>query len=183
MTGKGNTRAAAGDYENAIKFFTQSQDKVPLTQTIIPLGDVYQKIGKAEEAQKQYDLAEFIEQKLGNIDQRTLALMWADHDIKLDEALQIAAAEHEKRKDIYTADIYAWTLYKKGQFEEAKKIIAEALRMNTKDARIFYHAGMIEKELGNKKAAVDYLQKAIKLNPAFDILQIENAKSALQDLK
>ncbi|MGI8642060.1 MAG: tetratricopeptide repeat protein [Pyrinomonadaceae bacterium] len=183
LTGKGNARAAAGDYENAAKFLMQSQERVPLTQTVIALGDVYSKIGKAEEARKQYDLAEFIEQKLGNIDQRTLALLWADHDIKLDEARQIAAAEHEKRKDIYTADIYAWTLYKKGQFEEAKKMITEAMRLKTKDARIFYHAGMIEKGLGNKKAAVEYLQKAVQLNPSFDILQAEAAKSALQELK
>jgi len=183
LTGKGNARAAAGDYENAAKFLMQSQERVPLTQTVIALGDVYSKIGKAEEARKQYDLAEFIEQKLGNIDQRTLALLWADHDTKLDEARQIAAAEHEKRKDIYTADIYAWTLYKKGQFEEAKKIITEAMRLKTKDARIFYHAGMIEKGLGNKKAAVEYLQKAMQLNPSFDILQAEAAKSALQELK
>ena len=183
LTGKGNARAAAGDYENAAKFLMQSQERVPLTQTVIALGDVYSKIGKAEEARKQYDLAEFIEQKLGNIDQRTLALLWADHDTKLDEARQIAAAEHEKRKDIYTADIYAWTLYKKGQFEEAKKIITEAMRLKTKDARIFYHAGMIEKGLGNKKAAVEYLQKAVQLNPSFDILQAEAAKSALQELK
>ncbi|CAN5347569.1 tetratricopeptide repeat protein [soil metagenome] len=183
LSGKGNARAAAGDYENAVKFYEQSQEKVPLTQTIIPLGDIYSKTGKPEEAKKQYDLAEFIEQKLGNTDQRTIALLWANQDIKLDEALQIARAEHEKRKDIYTADIYAWTLYKKGQFEEAKKAITEAMRLKTKDAQIFYHAGMIEKELGNKKAAADYLQKAIKLNPAFDILQIETAKSALQELK
>lgn len=183
LTGKGNTRAAAGDYENAVKFYSQSQERVPLTQTIIPLGDVYQKLGRKEEAQKQYELAEFIEQKLGNIDQRVLALMWADHDIKLDESLQIAAAEHEKRKDIYTADIYAWTLFKKGQFEDAKKIITEALRLKTKDARILYHAGMIEKGLGNTKAAADYLQKAIKLNPAFDVLQSEIAKTTLQELK
>ncbi len=183
LTGKGNVRAAAGDYENAVKFYTQSQEKIPLTQTVIPLGDIYKKIGKPEEAQKQYELAEFIEQKFGNIDQRTLALLWANQNIKLDEALQIARAEHEKRKDIYTADIYAWTLYKKGQFEEAKKAITEAMRLKTKDAQIFYHAGMIEKGLGNKKAAADYLQKAIKLNPAFDVLQIEVAKSALQELK
>ena len=183
LAAKGKVRAAAGDYENAAKFYTQAQERVPLTLTDIALGDIYTKLGKPDEAQKQYDLAAFIEQKFGNIDQRTLALLWADHDIKLDEALQIAAAEHEKRKDILTADIYAWCLYKKGQFEEAKKAITEAMRMKTKDARIFYHAGMIEKELGNKKAAVDYLQRAIKLNPAFDILQIETAKAALQGLK
>ncbi|MEJ7701372.1 MAG: hypothetical protein WKF71_17250 [Pyrinomonadaceae bacterium] len=57
------------------------------------------------------------------------------------------------------------------------------MRLKTKDARIFYHAGMIEKGLGNKKAAAEYLQKAVQTNPSFDILQAENAKQALQELK
>jgi hypothetical protein len=42
---------------------------------------------------------------------------------------------------------------------------------------------MIEKGLGSNKAAADYLQKALQLNPAFDVLQAENAKVALQELK
>lgn len=184
LAGKGHSRAAVGDFENAINFFTQAQNRVPLTDTVIALGDIYTKQGKAEEAKKQYDLAEFIEQKLGDAsDRRRLALLWADHDVKLDEALEIAWREHAKRKDIFTADILAWNLYKKGEFAEAKKIIAEAMRLKTKDARIFYHAGMIEKGLGNKKAAAEYLDKALKTNPSFDILQAENAKRALQELK
>lgn len=182
LSGKGKARAAAGDYENAVKFYTQAQEKVPLTGTVIELGNIYKKTGKTEEANKQYELAEFIEQKLGNIDQRTLALLWADQDIKLEQALQIAAAEHAKRKDIFTADIYAWTLYKNGKFDEAKIVIAEAMRLKTKDARFFYHAGMIEKDLGNKRAAADYLKKALELNPSFDILQAEKAASALKEI-
>ena len=182
LAAKGQARMAAGDYENAIKFLTQSQERVPLTATIISLGDVYTKIGETEKAQKQYDLAGFIEQKLGNIDQRTLALLWADHDTKLDEALAIAEKEHATRKDIFTADIYAWCLYKKGDFQAAQKAINEAMRLKTKDARFFYHAGMIEKGLGNAKAAKDYLKKALDLNPSFDILQAEKAKMALKEL-
>ncbi len=183
LAGKGKSRASFGDYENAVKFYTQAQQRVPLTLTDIALGDIYTKTGKTDEAKKQYDLAEFIEQKLGNIDQRTLALMWADQDIKLDEALAIAEKEHATRKDIFTADIYAWCLYKKGDFQAAQKAMEEAMRLKTKDARFFYHAGMIEKGLGNGKAANDYLQKALKLNPAFDVLQAEKAKSALQELQ
>ena len=114
---------------------------------------------------------------------RRLALLWADQNVKLDEALAIAEREHATRKDIFTADIYAWCLYKKGNFQEAKNIITEAMRLKTKDARIFYHAGMIEKGLGNKKAAADYLLKALQTNPSFDVLQAENAKAALQELK
>lgn len=184
LAGKGQARMAAGDYENAIKFLTQSQDRVPLTDTVIILGDLYKKTGNPEKANEQYKLVEVIEQKLGtNNDRRSLALFWADHDLKLDEALEIAAREHANRKDIYTADIYAWCLYKKGRFDEAKTAITEALRLKNKDARIFYHAGMIEKALGNKKDAKQFLQKALQTNPAFDLLQAENAKLALAELK
>jgi len=183
LAAKGQARMAAGDYENAVKFLTQSQDRVPLTETVILLGDLYRKTGNADKAKQQYELAEFIEQKLGNTDMRRLALLWADQDVKLDEALAIAEKEHATRKDIFTADIYAWCLYKTGNFQAAQNIINEAMRLKTKDARIFYHAGMIEKGLGNKKAAADYLQKALQTNPSFDVLQAENAKTALQELK
>ena len=182
LAGKGHARAAAGDYENAIKFLTQTQTRVPTTEVVIALGDVYAKTGNAEKAAEQYKLAEFIEQKLGNLDQRRLALLWAVQDTKLDEALAIATREHAARKDIYTADIYAWCLYKKGDFAAAKTAIGEAMRLKTKDALFFYHAGMIEKGLGNKKAAADFLQKALKTNPSFDLLQAEKAKTALQEL-
>lgn len=181
--GKGHARAAVGDYENAIKLFLQTQNRVPSTEVVIALGDVYAKTGNQEKAAEQYKLAEFIEQKLGNLDQRRLALMWADQNVKLDEALAIAEREHTARKDVFTADIYAWCLYKKGNLQQAKNIINEAMRMKTKNAGFFYHAGMIEKGLGNKKAAVGYLQKALEINPVFDVLQAENAKRALQELQ
>ncbi len=183
LAGKGRARAAFGDLENAVKFYTEAQTRVPTTLTVISLGDVYAKLGNAEKAKEQYDLAVFIEQKLGNIDQRTLALMWADQDIKLDESLTIAEKEHAARKDVFTADIYAWCLYKKGNFAEAKKISQEALRLKTKNALFFYHAGMIEKALGNNKAAKEFLQKTMETNPSFDILQAEKAKAALAELK
>jgi len=183
LAGKGRARAAFGDLENSVKFYTQAQNKVPSTLTVISLGDVYSKLGNAEKAKEQYDLAVFIEQKLGNLDQRTLALLWADQDVKLDEALAIAEKEHAARKDVFTADIYAWCLYKKGNFQEAQKISQEALRLKTKNALFFYHAGMIEKSLGNNKAAKEFLQKSAALNPSFDVLQTEKAKAALAELK
>ena len=183
LAGKGRARAASNDLENAVKFYTQAQTKVPLTETVIALGDVYAKLGNAEKAKEQYTLTEFIEQKLGDAaDQRRLALLWADQDVKLDEALAIAKKEHNVRKDIFTADILAWCLYKKGNFQEAKAAINEAMRLKTKDARMFYHAGMIEKSLGNDKAAKEFLQKALQINPSFDLLQAEKAKTALQEL-
>lgn len=183
IAGKGKARAAQGDFENAIKLLTDANNRVPNVETTILLGDIYTKQGEAEKAKQQYDLVEVIERKIGvNNDQKRLALLWADQNVRLDEALTIVRREHEMRKDIFTADALAWVLYKKGEFEQAKKASDEAMRLKTNDARILYHAGMIEKALGNKKAAVKLLQTALKLNPAFDLLQAENAKKSLEEL-
>ncbi len=185
LAGKARSRLAAGDEKSAIGFYKQAQERVPLPETAIALGDLYSKIGQADEAKKQYDLLEFIEREnsnKGGTYSRLLALYYADHDIKLDEALEIAQNERAKRSDIYTCDALAWTLYKKGDFAEAKKAIDEALRLGTRDARINYHAGMIENALGNRADAVKHLRLALKINPAFDALQADVAKQKLSEL-
>jgi tetratricopeptide (TPR) repeat protein len=183
LAGKAKTRAAQNDFDAAIKFYAEAQARVPLVETIIALGDLYTRNGETEKARRQYDLAEVIEQQFGGADRRRAALLWADRDLRLDEALTIAAQENANRKDIFTADIYAWTLYKKGRFQEAKAAINRALHLKTKDARIFYHAGMIEKASGNQKEAKRFLSLALQTNPSFDVLQAENARAALAEIK
>lgn len=183
LAGKGKARASLGDFENAIRILTDANNRVPNIETTVLLGDIYAKIGDAEKAKQQYDLVEVIEQKIGvSNDQKRLALLWADQNIKLDEALEITRREHEMRKDIFTADALAWTLYKKGNFQEAKKASVEALKLKSNDARILYHAGMIEKQLGNKPEAANLLKKALETNPKFDLIQAEIAQKTLQEL-
>jgi tetratricopeptide (TPR) repeat protein len=159
-------------------------NRVPNVETAILLGDIYTKQGSIDKAKEQYDLVEVIEQKIGvNNDQKRLALLWADHDLRIDEALTIAKRESEMRKDIFTADAFAWTLYKKGQLTDAKTAISAALNPKANDARIYYHAGMIEKDLGNRAEAKKMLETALKINPMFDLIQAENARKALAGLK
>ncbi|MDQ3801293.1 MAG: tetratricopeptide repeat protein, partial [Acidobacteriota bacterium] len=183
LAGKAKSRAAQGDFETAIRLYNDAQNRVPLVETVIALGDLYAKTGDAEKAARQYDLAEVMEREFGSTDLRRLALLWADRDLRPDEALTIAAQENANRNDIFTADVYAWCLYRKGKFEEARAAINRAMRLKTKDARIFYHAGMIEKALGNEKEAARYLQSALQANPAFDLLQADNARKALAELR
>ncbi|MCD9185884.1 MAG: tetratricopeptide repeat protein [Pyrinomonadaceae bacterium] len=184
LAGKGRVRAAQDDLETAVSFLNDALNRVPNVETAILLGDIYTKQGNNDKAEQQYKLVEVIEQKIGvNNDQKRLALLWADRNLKLDEALAITKRESEMRKDIFTADALAWTLYKKGQLTEAKKAISAALNLKSNDARILYHAGMIEKDLGNKAEAKKLLETALKQNPKFDLLQAENARKALSELK
>ena len=115
LAAKARARAAAGDFNNAIEFYRRAQERVPLPEIVIALGDLYSKLGRTEEAKRQYELVEFIERTgAGSATySRQLALFWVDHDMKFDEALAIMQRERVTRADIYTSDALAWCLYKK----------------------------------------------------------------------
>ncbi len=183
IAGKARIRAAQNDFETALKLLFDANDRAQNVETTILLGDIYTKQGFSEKAQQQYDLVEVIVKQNNINDQKRLALLWADHDVRLDEALAITKHESELQKDIFTNDVLAWCLYKKGQLTDAKAAITNALSLKSNDARILYHAGMIEKDLGNAKEAKELLQQALKINPMFDLIQSEKAQKALSELK
>ncbi len=182
LAAKGRARFASGDTENAISFYKRAADRVPLPEYVTALGDLYTKLGRTNEAKQQYAQVEFIEKAGASSGTYSLqiAMFWADHDIRLDEALAIAQRERAGRNDIYTADTLAWILYKNGRFQEAKAAIDEALRLGTLDPRLLYHAGMISLSLGDKKAGSNYLKKALTINPSFDILHADIAREKLK---
>lgn len=181
LASKGRVLAAQNNLEGAEKYLTDAQNRLPSADAIINLGHVYTLRGDAEKAKQQYELVEVVEEKLGVAgDQKKLALFWADRGVKLKEALAIAENEYAMRKDIYTTDVLAWCLYKNGNLQEAKKKIVEAMRLKTNDARILYHAGMIEKGLGNDREAGRLITEALKVNPAFDLIQTGIARKTLE---
>jgi tetratricopeptide (TPR) repeat protein len=179
---KARARIASGDLHSAVEFYKKAQERVPLPDTAIALGDVYTKLGISDEAKKQYDLVEFIEQSSAagaSTYSRQLALFWANHDKNLDKALEIARSERASRADIYTCDVLAWCLFKTGNLAEAKTAINEALRLGTRDALIHYHAGIIYDKLGKRRDAEKHLRAALEINPTFDLLQAEVARQAI----
>jgi tetratricopeptide (TPR) repeat protein len=185
LAGLAKVRAAQQRAQEAIEFYRQAIAVIPLPGYVAALGDIYTKVGDSEAAKKQYDLVEYIG-RLNTLNQmlynRELALFYADHDVKLPESLQLAERELEVRKDIYTDDVLAWALYKNDKPEEALTVMTRALRLGTKDARLFFHAGMIYHRLGKQDQAKDYLQRALTLNPQFHPTQADLAARVLQEL-
>ncbi len=182
LDGKGRVRAAQNDFKTAAQIFEKLNKRTSETERAIFLGDVYKKLGKETEAKKVYD-AIVKKQKENKGDMHRIALYWADHNLNLDEALKIAQDDRKENGDLLASDTLAWCLYKKGKFSEAQKYIKEAMRLKTKNALFYYHAGMIEKELNNNAEAVRYLKLALSTNPSFDLLQSEVAKETLATLE
>jgi tetratricopeptide (TPR) repeat protein len=185
LAAKARARIAAGDFTSAIENYKRAQQRVPLPDTAMALGDLYKKTGREDEANRQYELVEFIERAgaagTGTYS-RQMALFRANQGIDLDEALEAAMRERALRSDIYTCDTLAWCLLKTGMVEEAKKAIKEAMRLGTRDAQIFYHAGMIYAAAGDRSNAAKHLSRALEINPSFDLLQSGIAKQTLDNI-
>ncbi len=178
----GRVRAARGDIAGGIEHYERAVKRLPDPSLVAALGDLYKLAGREREAAAQYALVEQIArlgQLQGALYNRQLALFYADHDLKADEAYRLAAKEYEVRRDIYGADALAWTALKAGKIEEARAAIKDALRLGTEDARLFYHAGMIARAAGDTTAARKFLERAFALNPQFDPLQARVAREAL----
>ena len=185
LGGLAQVRAAQGRHDDAVVLYGKALAVTPFPEYATALGDLYTKMGRPAEARKQYDLVEYIG-RLNTLNKvlynRELAYFYADHDVKLDAAVELARSELAGRQDIYGYDVLAWALHKSGRSQEALGPMDEALRLGTRDAKLFFHAGMIHRALGNRERARSYLAQALAVNPHFHVLQADQAVRALADL-
>lgn len=182
----GKLRANSGRYAEAIVLYQKAIAVVPMPIFIAELGDLYAKSGNQEDAQKQFALVEYIG-LLGHINQvlhnRDLALFYADHDLKLTEALDFAQKELEVRHDVYTWDTLAWALYKNGKLTEAAKASKKAMQFGTQDSLLLFHAGIIAEALGQQEEARNELKQALQINPHFHLIYASQAQQRLAALE
>lgn len=181
LAGLGRARAAQNDLNSAIDQYERAIKIFPDPIFVAALGDLYQLAGRERDAGAQFALCEklaLLGTAAGNVYNRQLAIFYADHDLKPDEAYRLAKQEYDARRDIYGSDALAWAALKAGKLDEARRAIEEAVRLGTQDARMFYHAGLIARAAGDQTAARDYLQRSLKLNPQFDPRQAPIAKRA-----
>ena len=93
-----------------------------------------------------------------------------------------ARAEWARRHSIQVADAYAWALHAAGHDEAAAQMSERALALGTRNATFLFHAGMIQRSLGNDDAARSFLHEALALNPNFSIRYAGAARRALDAL-
>ena len=185
LTGLAKVRSAEGNYYEAAELYKKAIAAVPYPEYAAALGDVYQRLGEFDKAQKEYELVEFIghlSQINQQIHNRDLALFYADRGIKLEQAVMYARKELEVRRDVYTWDVLAWALLKHGEPKEAAEAMSHALGQGTKDAQLFFHAGMIYADLDDSAKAKDFLRRALLTNPHFHPVYAETARQTLAKL-
>ncbi|MCM2314011.1 MAG: tetratricopeptide repeat protein [Thermoanaerobaculia bacterium] len=178
-------QAARGDLRRAMAAYDEAIALDAFPPFVAALSDLHAASGNAKRAE---ELLALIEENASSpreqrLDRRHLARIYADRDIRTDKAYELAKADYAERQDIHAADTLAWAALKAGRLDEAQRAMAEALRLGTEDAALFYHAGMVALASGDKPAARKWLERALKLNPGFDYVQTRRAREALEKAK
>jgi tetratricopeptide (TPR) repeat protein len=106
-----------------------------------------------------------------------------DHRRAIPQTRALLAEEARGRPDALGQDMLAWALYLSGDHAAAREASRRALRMGTQDPSFFYHAGMIERALGNDEDARRHLRRALRINPRFHPAFADSARAALRTMR
>ncbi len=95
-----------------------------------------------------------------------LGFMYADKNIKLDEAAQLLekALAYEPENSAFL-DSMGWLCYRQGKFDKAADYIQRALKGMGGDSIIYDHLADVYLKMGRKDDALMNLQKAVELDP------------------
>jgi tetratricopeptide (TPR) repeat protein len=174
---------AEGDLARATEGYEQLLAVSPAADLHGELAKLYTVAGRTEDAQQQVDLGLALgREQVGRYpaERRHLADFFGSFDPVL--ALQQAEEDITTRQDIGAHDTLAWALHQNGRNAEARDAIQRALDTGVRDAVVFFHAGMIELELGDADAARAWLMMALDINPRFDVLDAPLAEQRLAEL-
>jgi tetratricopeptide (TPR) repeat protein len=180
--GMAQLRVAQKRYNEAVANYERAIAVIPLPSYVAGLGDVYAKLGKSSEAEKQYQLVEYIAALSflsKNVYNRELAMFYADHERKLTSATELAHREFEVRHDLYTQDALAWTLFKSGKTTDALNAARVIENYKVQDPILLYHLATIYESAGEKEKSRSYFKAALAVNPQFHIFYADQARELL----
>ena len=175
--------AVQGNPRDAIKYGERAMAIKLDPATLGTIGDAYAAIGDSVNAEEYFKTMEVaVAGQLGPY-HRAWSLFLLDHNRRVPEVLKNVQGELATRKDIYGYDLLAWALHKSDRDAEAATAMKSALALGTQDAMLFYHAGMIQRSLGNNPAARAYLEKALQVNQFFHPTQPDEIRSVLKTMQ
>lgn len=176
---------ATEDWHCALDAAQRGAAIIPEPETLGYEADAQLALGdKAGSAQTQQLI--FAVERIGNayhINDRLLAVYYAEHGVHSDDAYHIAQREVRSRgKEIYAQDTLAWCAAMDGKWNVADGAARNATRYDTQDPRIQFHAGMIALHFGRAVEARRRLQAALELNSHFDPFYADLARTELARL-
>jgi len=169
-------------WESAIRFGEEAIAQALDPAALGLIGDAYAALGDSIKSRDYYHAMEVTVLHQPGAFHRAWSLFLLDHGREVPAVLAKVSEEIQTRRDIYGYDLLAWALHRSGRDVEARAPMKQALALGTKDAMLFYHAGMIEHALGDQRAAQRDLALALTINPIWHPTQPAEARALLDSL-
>jgi tetratricopeptide (TPR) repeat protein len=174
-------RTARQHYSEAVDLLRQRNQNFPTAASRHALAQALELAGQTTEADVAYcDFLKSARALIGAGDNANeeLIFYYLGHGQNPSEALRIARLEIARRHDVNTLDAYAWALCSNAQYKEAQRQITAALAVGVREAKFFYHAGVIAAKLHDDSSAARYFKQSVELNSSSD-----NAAAAREALR
>jgi predicted Zn-dependent protease len=176
---------ARGEWKQALNSAQRSADLYPLPQALGYVVDAQRALGD-EAAARRTDALIRAEQRLFNvqgINDRLLAMYYAEHKEHLGDALAAARSDIAKRGDeVYADDTIAWVLAAMNRWTEARVYAQRAMRYDTADPELQYHAAVIAWRTGHADEARRRLTAALAADPQFHPVYAADARRMLAEI-
>jgi len=140
--GLARVRLAQGRHAAGLEIVTPLLAEAPTPALLALAGDLFRALGRTEDAERQYRLAEAAWESDAP-DPAQLALFLADRGRRLDDAVRIAETAATDRRDIVTDHALAWAYFRVGRAAEAQAAMTRALRTGSRDRVLREHAATI----------------------------------------
>jgi len=174
--------AARHQWQPAIDAGQRAVASVLDPATLGLLSDCYLATGDSAKASEYAKAMEVSVSQQPGAFHRGWSLFLLDHDRDVARVSSKAMEELLTRRDVYGYDLAAWALHRSGHDRQAENLAVQALRLGTRDAMLYFHAGMIAHSLGDNRLAADRLRQALEINPYFHPTQVDEAKRVLQQI-
>ncbi len=158
---RGKMSLQQDDLDAAITDLQSAAQQNPLPEYQWALAEALRADGRESEAAATESL---IANRGEAADPRTLSLYLATRGENPDLAVRLAEQELKHREDVFTHDAMAWALAAAGRLDDARPHLERALAEGTKDARLFFHAAVIESRAGHSEQAEHWFTRAVAMN-------------------
>lgn len=186
--GEGRALAALGRSTEAVISYRAALAGRPSPQYALELGELYESLGRTEDARAQYAVLRdrVAKEQVGGVDgELLLGRFEADHG-DAESAVRRLRAEWTRQPGLDVADALGWALHRAGKGEEglpwARRATDKEHGGEVRSALYAYHRGMIERELGLDGPARRHLGEALRINPYFSPVGVPVAEEALAAL-
>jgi tetratricopeptide (TPR) repeat protein len=165
-----------GEFDEAVALYEDVVARVPRPDLQHALGDLYVSMGEFDQARPWHEkaLAAYLKSvRRGDVHYlHHLTDFYADVREDGAEAVRWARKDLELRQNFSTQAALGWALYRAGRFAEALAAMHQALSSGSRDAELFFQAGIIHLAAGRTDEGKQFLREAAEINPHYQDLHV-----------